>query len=78
MRAKTARVARNGHTITARYTGGRLADVSIDGKLVDALQVCEYDWERGEIVPGSVDLRGSLREWARESGDDYIRELPYL
>lgn len=68
----------NGYRITAYYCGGRTADVYIAGKCVDCVQVCDYDWERGEIVEGSLDVGGALKKWAEESGDDFIRELPYL
>lgn len=36
-----------GHVFAITYGGGRLADVHVDGRALDAVEVGEWDWGRG-------------------------------
>lgn len=75
------RLEADGHRFDLEYTeGGRIADVSIDGKLVDCTQVGDWDWQSGKqlVEVDATVLSADLAEWIAGSGEDYIRELPYL
>jgi hypothetical protein len=76
----TITIERDGHTFTMTYKGGRLADVAIDGTLVDCTEVGNFNWVVGaQVQPLSrADLLAELGEWIDESGTDHINELPYL
>lgn len=75
------RLEAKGHRFDLEYTeGGRLAEVYIDGKLVDATSVGNWDWQASaQRTPlTTTDLSQELAQWIAETGDDYLRELPYL
>jgi hypothetical protein len=74
-----------GHAVSLAYTGGRLADVHMDGKLVDAVQVGDWDWNpagggsaRQSRAVTRDELTADLAAWVADQGDTYINELPYL
>lgn len=53
---------------TAVWHGGRLADISH----------AEREGPIACVEVGEEGLEAALEAWARESGPDYIRELPWL
>ena len=61
------------------YDGGRLADIMLDGEAVDAIQVADYDWEKGSVTsePTKADVQKALDEWVSESAADYERANPH-
>lgn len=53
------------------YEGGRLADVVVDGRAVETVQVRGYDWETGEFTepyPSGADIRESVSRFIAEAG----------
>lgn len=72
----------------AVWDGGRLMDIyhsTVPDYPLDCAQVGDFDWNppeggSGRLVeePTRKSLRAELKEWAKENGPDYLRELPYL
>ncbi len=59
------------------YSGGRLADVEINGVAVECVQVRAYDFGTGEFGPEPTEdeIRASVAEFLNPDDMDNYREL---
>jgi hypothetical protein len=76
---KIVRLERAGHDYELVHHGGRLADIAIDGLVVAATEVGDYDWttssQRREL--DHADLAAALEAWIDDDGPDHLAELRY-
>jgi len=69
-----------GHRFVLKFRWDtRLGDIFLDGKIVDCMQVHDYDWTTGTLTPSTrKQIALSFEEWLLEYGQSYIDEWQYL